>query len=248
MVCNPQPPPYTVSVRWFSCLGAVLLLSIDPPAAADVTVALKDGRVTIAATNATVRQILDEWARVGQTRVIGADRLPATPVTLQIDALPEKQALEILLRSASGYIVAPRPAGLLGASAFDRIVVMSPSSGAPRLAGPPPRLNAPAVPASVPEPMQMPPTMVGAPGGEDEGVVQTPMGFPPGMNPPGGPPGFRPMPPGSMPPDQQVGPETAPVQPPPGPVPGMPLQGVVTAPAPRVLPVPQQPKPQPPQQ
>ena len=38
--------------------------------------------------------------------------------------MPEQQALDILLRSLSGYVAAPRAAAAAGVSRFDRIVVM----------------------------------------------------------------------------------------------------------------------------
>src|SRR5882762_10110447 len=41
------------------------------PAFADVHLTMHDGRVSIVAKEATVRQILTEWARVGQTRPVG---------------------------------------------------------------------------------------------------------------------------------------------------------------------------------
>ena len=72
---------------------------------------MQNGRVTIIADNVPLRQILQEWARVGQTKIVNADKLagPAHNVTLQLIDAPERDALDILLRSASGYIAAPRP-------------------------------------------------------------------------------------------------------------------------------------------
>ena len=72
---------------------------------------MQDGRVSIVAKDATVRQILAEWARVGQTNIVNVDRVPGGPLTLELTNVPEAQALEVLLRSLSGYITAPRTAG-----------------------------------------------------------------------------------------------------------------------------------------
>ena len=58
--------------------------------------------------NATLRQILAEWARVGQTKIVNAERVPGGPMTLELTNVPEVEALEILLRSAGGYVLAPR--------------------------------------------------------------------------------------------------------------------------------------------
>ena len=70
---------------------------------------MQNGRVTLVATDATVRQILAEWARVGQTKIVNVERIPGGPLTLELTDVPEAQALDILLRSVSGYIAAPRP-------------------------------------------------------------------------------------------------------------------------------------------
>ena len=44
---------------------AVSLLAVSP-AAADVQVTIQDGKVSVVAKDATLRQIMFEWARVGQ--------------------------------------------------------------------------------------------------------------------------------------------------------------------------------------
>jgi len=98
---------------------------------ADVQVLLNNGRVTIAAKDATVRQILTEWARVGDTRVVNVERIPGGPVTLELINVPESQALDVLLRSVSGYVAAPRQTLVGNLSVFDRIIVM-PTAAAPR--------------------------------------------------------------------------------------------------------------------
>src|SRR4029453_11518110 len=62
---------------------AVSLLAVSP-AAADVKVTMQDGKVSIVAKDATLRQIMSEWARVGQTKVINVDRIPGGPVALRL--------------------------------------------------------------------------------------------------------------------------------------------------------------------
>jgi hypothetical protein len=97
---------------------------------ADVQLTIQNGHVSLVAREATVRQILAEWARVGQTKIVNGDRVPGGPVTLQLTDVPEQQALDILLRSVSGFVAAPRAIAIANASRFDRIVVM-PTSSAP---------------------------------------------------------------------------------------------------------------------
>src|SRR2546427_5705194 len=121
----------------FLALGSFTLafaLAASLTASADVRLTIQDGRVSLVAKDATLRQILAEWARVGQTKIVNADRVPGGPVSLQLTDVPEDQAIEILLRSVSGYVAAPRPTIIDHASRFDRILVM-PTSSAPRAAG-----------------------------------------------------------------------------------------------------------------
>ena len=46
---------------------------------------MANGRVTLVAKDVTVREILAEWARVGQTRIVNAEKLTGGPVTLELD-------------------------------------------------------------------------------------------------------------------------------------------------------------------
>ena len=52
--------------------------------AGDLRLTIANGRVTIVAQDVSLRQILDEWGRVGQTKVVGAERLTGPPVTLEL--------------------------------------------------------------------------------------------------------------------------------------------------------------------
>ena len=61
---------------------------------------MQNGRVSLVAKDATVRQILAEWARVGQTKIVNVERVPGGPVTLELTNVPEAQALDVLLRVA----------------------------------------------------------------------------------------------------------------------------------------------------
>lgn len=104
--------------------GTCLLFLTASAASAQVQLSLRDGRVTVVATNATVRQILAEWARVGQTKIVNAERIPGGPLTLQLTNMSEQEALDILLRSVTGYMAAPRPVAVANLSRYDRILVL----------------------------------------------------------------------------------------------------------------------------
>jgi hypothetical protein len=114
-------------------VGAMALLLAGSRASAEVQLSIQNGRVSLVATDATVRQILTEWARVGQTKILNVERIPGGPLTLELTNVPEQEALDILLRSISGYIAAPRETAAANLSRFDRIVVM-PTTAPPRSA------------------------------------------------------------------------------------------------------------------
>lgn len=119
-------------------------LALGSPAFADVQVSIHDGRVSLAAKDATVRQILTEWARVGRIRIVNVERIAGGPVTMELTNVPEQEALDTLLRSYSGYLVAPRTPLVSDASQFDRIIVM------PAAASPRPTVSASAQPPPAP--------------------------------------------------------------------------------------------------
>jgi hypothetical protein len=134
-----------MQVRVYAAVAAVLaVLCVTPsPVHAQQAVRLefKDGRVSLNAQNAPIRAILAEWARLGGATIVNGDRVAGAPVTLELVAVPERQALDIILRSVAAYMLAPRRTGSVGASAFDRILIM-PTSNAPRNPTPPPPAQA----------------------------------------------------------------------------------------------------------
>jgi len=167
------------------CPTAIALFSValtGSVASADVKLTIQDGRVSIVAKDATVRQILTEWARVGQTKVVNVERIPGGPQTIELTNVPEAEALDVLLRSISGFIAAPRttPAGA-GASQFDRIVVM-PTAAAPRapVSAAAASVTPTAMPTVMPQPMP-----AQADDDSDDERPQPPAGV---MPPPGVPP------------------------------------------------------------
>jgi hypothetical protein len=104
--------------------ASMLLGTAAPCLAGQVRLEIRNGLVTLETKDATIREIFVEWARVGQTRVANAERMAGVPMTLQLQDVPERQALEIILRSAAGYVAAPRTVQQASLSVFDRIVLM----------------------------------------------------------------------------------------------------------------------------
>jgi hypothetical protein len=174
--------------------GLVLVASV-PAWAGEVKVSFSNGLVTVVATDASPRQILTEWAKLGQVRITNLERLGGGPVTLQLKDVPEAQALETLLRGTAGFVAAPRPAAAStgGASRYDRILLMpgvAPAVPAAAASSTTPAqpMNRGRIPAptfdttdddDVPEPVRMPgPNGVPPRGGPGGGPFQ---GFVPGQ-------------------------------------------------------------------
>ena len=111
-----------------ACLTVLALVVALPAGAQQLTLDIRDGLVTMSATNVSVRQVLAEWTRVGGTRVVGADRISGAPLTLHFEGLPEAKALDIVLRGAAGYMAAARPVPGAGRSNYDRILVLATST------------------------------------------------------------------------------------------------------------------------
>lgn len=118
-------------MKWFAAAAALLAASLAVPASAgEVRLQLVNGRITLQARDATVREILTEWARVGQVKIVNAERIMGAPVTLDLQGVTEAQALTTLLRSVSGYMAAMKAEVSANASIYDRIVI----NAAPRTA------------------------------------------------------------------------------------------------------------------
>jgi hypothetical protein len=130
-------------MKTLQTLAVIALLTTGATsAAAQVTVEFQqDGKVRLNAQNVSVSQILAEWARRGRTTIVNGERVPGPPVTLELQNVSEQQALDILLRGVSGYLVAARDTAVSGASSFDRIYIL-PTSSRPTntaAAAPPPQ-------------------------------------------------------------------------------------------------------------
>jgi hypothetical protein len=122
---------------------AALAVGLSRPVfAGELKLSMQEGRVTVIADNVPLRQILQEWSRIGQARIVNADKLNGPNVTIQLVNMPEREVLDILLRSAAGYIAAPRPVAMQGAAFYDRITIMAtsraPAMSASASAPPPP--------------------------------------------------------------------------------------------------------------
>ena len=137
-------------IRTACALAFAFALGSAGPARAEVRLAINDGRVTLTATNATVREILSEWAKVGKTTIVNAERIAGGPITIQLSNVYEEQALDVIMRSVSAYLAAPRLQLVANSSRFASILVLPTST-------PPRNTPAPTTPTYVPPPQFNPP-------------------------------------------------------------------------------------------
>ncbi len=119
--------------------AALLAVALASPCwAGQVKLEIRGGLVTLSAKDASVREILAEWARIGQTRIVNAERVPGGLINLELNGVPEARALDIVLRAVAGYVAAPRQASAAAGSQYDRIMIMAvarPASGGPSPVG-----------------------------------------------------------------------------------------------------------------
>jgi len=134
-------------------VGALLTALAAVPVtlhAETVQLSVRDGRVSLVATNATPSQIFEAWSKAGGILVVNAERMPSTPITLRLENVPEEQALDTTLRPVAVYLARRRAVNDPSTSVFDRILILATPAG-PRLAATAPapspaRPNTPAQP------------------------------------------------------------------------------------------------------
>jgi len=154
-----------------------------------VRVTFAGGRVTVIAVDATLGDILREWARAGGSRFTNIEKIPVRErVTVRLENETELRALDVLLRPLAGYAVTGRAQGARGASAIDRVLIM-PAPSRPMVYGP--AAPAPTNNFAVDSPQQRP--MIGGPPmPDDDGPTRREV--PPPMTAPASPthtvPGF----------------------------------------------------------
>jgi hypothetical protein len=112
-------------------VGLVTLAGASAASAQHVSVDIRGGIVTLDARDATLREILNEWSRVGGVKIInlGDRALSTPPVTLLLRDTAERQALDILLREVGGYLLFPRREGTPGTSSFGQLLIVPAATG-----------------------------------------------------------------------------------------------------------------------
>jgi hypothetical protein len=149
-----------------------ILAAPAPSRAGELTLTIQNGLVTLNADDVPLSMIMAEWARIGQTKIVNGDKM-MTRVSLNLVDVPERRALDVLLRSASGFMAAERRTAVAGASVFDSIMIL-PTSVAPANTGP---IASPPPQRFVPQPMPQPMPEPAEPDDVDPAVM------PPGVGP-----------------------------------------------------------------
>lgn len=86
------------------------------------------GRATLVASGVTIPQIMAEWERKGGSKITNADKITGGLVSYEFHDVPEVVVLQSLLRTAAGYIAAPRrPGGPTGPSSIEQVVILATS-------------------------------------------------------------------------------------------------------------------------
>ena len=88
---------------------AALLACAEGGAAQTLSLRVQNGRATLEARGVSARQIVAEWATQTEATVVGSDALSPEPVTLHLVEVPERVALDAILREARGYILGAGP-------------------------------------------------------------------------------------------------------------------------------------------
>jgi hypothetical protein len=120
-----------MKLRILTFAAALLLTHAGVASAQAVKLEFRDGLVNLSAQNAPIRAILAEWTRLGGTNIVNGERVTGAPLTLELQGVPERQALDIILRGVAGYMIAARELPGPGSSKFDRVMIL-PTSTAPR--------------------------------------------------------------------------------------------------------------------
>lgn len=110
---------------------ALLFSSAGRAFAEDFWMLFQDHRVTLVVRDMTVSRILDRWSQIGGTVIVNSEAILGGPVSLQLSDVPEREALDILLRGVDGYLIAERDGATAGVSTIGKILIL-PKSASPR--------------------------------------------------------------------------------------------------------------------
>ena len=145
------------------CSFVLCLLAAGDAAAQKLALRIDQGLVTLDADNVTVEDVLARWIKTTGLNVISRSGQGSDiPVSLHVRGLPERDALKLVLRDLSGYIMGERVEDGTGAIRIDRLVILTES--APRASD--------ALPAALRTPVAAPAPVEDFDGGEDQAPTE----------------------------------------------------------------------------
>ena len=150
-----------MNVRTILASSAVLgLLATSDAAAQKLSLRVEQGLVTLEAENVTVDEVLARWSSLTGLSVVSKNgRGSDIPVSVHVAGIPEREALALVLRDLSGYIMGERRDPRTGMVTIDRVMILPDSAAQPSAA--PPSVRVPAAPQPVFEiaaqPLTLPP-------------------------------------------------------------------------------------------
>jgi hypothetical protein len=119
-----------MNVRFFLAVSAVLGLLVATDAAAQkLSLTIHDGLVTLDAENVTVDEVLARWIDVTGLQVTSKSGQGSDiPVSLHLEGVSEREALTIVLKDLSGYIMGEHRDPLTGVVTIDRLMILPQSA------------------------------------------------------------------------------------------------------------------------
>lgn len=105
-------------------LAGIVVLYAPCVEAQEPSIAVANGRVTMAARDVPLQHVVSELARLGGVTVSGADKIGAAPVTLELNDVDGRVAFEILLRNTGGYVLIARQDAAPGALPIARVFIL----------------------------------------------------------------------------------------------------------------------------
>jgi hypothetical protein len=119
-----------MNVRTILVSSAVLgLLAAGDAAAQKLSLQVDKGLVTLDAENVTVDEVLARWSQAtGLTVISKSGEGSDIPVSLHLEGVAEREALRMVLRDLSGYIMGERRDPNTGEITIDRVMILPQSA------------------------------------------------------------------------------------------------------------------------
>ena len=92
-----------------AAVAMVVTLVNSPVTAQTISLEVEHGLVTLDASQASAREILERWAQLRGLEIVNVERVSNVPMSaMQLARVPERAALATLLRDTYGYVILPR--------------------------------------------------------------------------------------------------------------------------------------------